>query len=71
MPKTSKLKYEKVDNTLLHAEIRKKITSPYHLTQLQALGRRWGRITVQEVCWRLIIEGIEREREFMEQRQTG
>lgn len=45
-------------------DFRKIINSQYHLTQINFLSKKWGNIKAADVCWRLIVEGIERERKL-------
>lgn len=51
---------------LTQLDFRKKITNPFQLSQIQILAKSWG-ICAQDACWRLITDGIIREKNKREE----
>ncbi len=59
-----KMPKQKVENSF---EYRKTFTNQFHLTQITILEKQWG-TTRQDVCYRLITDGIKNE---MQKRDTA
>lgn len=47
-------------------DFRKRFSNQFQLRQLRILSEQWGGITLNEVCCRLITDGIVREKDMRE-----